>query len=36
MAVSDHVNLDEFMNGLKLRNPGENEFHQADCVSTHR
>ncbi len=29
MAVSDHVNLDEFMNGLKRRNPGETEFHQA-------
>ena len=29
MAVSDHVNLDEFMNGLKKRNPGETEFHQA-------
>jgi len=29
MAVSDHVNLDEFMNGLKRRNPGEIEFHQA-------
>jgi len=29
MAVSDHVDLDEFMNGLKRRNPGETEFHQA-------
>ena len=29
MAVSDHVNLDEFMQGLKRRNPGEPEFHQA-------
>lgn len=29
MAVSDHVNLDEFMNGLRRRNPGETEFHQA-------
>jgi glutamate dehydrogenase (NADP+) len=29
MAVSDHVNLDEFMNGLERRNPGETEFHQA-------
>jgi len=29
MAVSDHVNLEEFMEGLKRRNPGETEFHQA-------
>ncbi len=29
MAVSDHVNLEEFMNGLRRRNPGETEFHQA-------
>ncbi|MDH3468956.1 MAG: NADP-specific glutamate dehydrogenase [Gammaproteobacteria bacterium] len=29
MAVSDHVNLDQFMAGLKRRNPGETEFHQA-------
>jgi len=29
MAVSDHVGLDQFMEGLKRRNPGETEFHQA-------
>jgi len=29
MAVSDHVDLDQFMEGLKRRNPGEIEFHQA-------
>jgi glutamate dehydrogenase (NADP+) len=29
MAVSDHVNLEQFMDGLKRRNPGETEFHQA-------
>lgn len=29
MAVSDHVNLEQFMNGLERRNPGEREFHQA-------
>lgn len=29
MAVSDHVDLDEFMVGLKRRNPGEIEFQQA-------
>jgi glutamate dehydrogenase (NADP+) len=29
MAVSDHVNLEQFMAGLKRRNPGETEFHQA-------
>jgi glutamate dehydrogenase (NADP+) len=29
MAVSDHVDLDQFMTGLKRRNPGETEFHQA-------
>ncbi len=29
MAVSDHVNLDQFMAGLKRRNPDEREFHQA-------
>jgi glutamate dehydrogenase (NADP+) len=29
MSVGDHVNLDEFMVGLKRRNPGETEFHQA-------
>ena len=29
MAVSDHVGLDQFMDGLKRRNPGETEFHQA-------
>ena len=29
MAVSDHVNLEQFMEGLQRRNPGEHEFHQA-------
>ena len=29
MAVSDHVDIDQFMAGLKRRNPGETEFHQA-------
>ena len=29
MSVSDHVNLEQFMEGLKRRNPGETEFHQA-------
>ncbi len=29
MAVSDHVNLEQFMAGLQRRNPGEHEFHQA-------
>ncbi len=29
MAVSDHVDLQGFMDGVKRRNPGENEFHQA-------
>lgn len=29
MAPSDHVNLDQFMEGLTRRNPGEAEFHQA-------
>jgi glutamate dehydrogenase (NADP+) len=29
MAVADHVNLEQFMEGLKKRNPGETEFHQA-------
>ena len=29
MAVTDHVDLDKFMNGLQRRNPGETEFHQA-------
>ena len=29
MTVSDHVNLEEFMNGLRRRNPVETEFHQA-------
>ena len=29
MAVSDHVNLEQFMEGVKKRNPGETEFHQA-------
>ena len=29
MAISDHVDLDQFMAGLKRRNPGETEFHQA-------
>ncbi len=29
MAISDHVNLDQFMDGLKRRNPHETEFHQA-------
>ena len=29
MAVSDHVDLEQFMAGLKRRNPGEHEFHQA-------
>jgi len=27
--VTDHVDLDKFMNGLQRRNPGETEFHQA-------
>ncbi|MDP6673814.1 MAG: Glu/Leu/Phe/Val dehydrogenase dimerization domain-containing protein, partial [Gammaproteobacteria bacterium] len=29
MAVSDHVNLKKFVAGVKRRNPGETEFHQA-------
>lgn len=29
MAKDDHVNLDQFMEGLKRRNPGQTEFHQA-------
>ena len=29
MAISDHVNTDQFMVGLRRRNPGETEFHQA-------
>ena len=29
MAVSASDYLDNFMNGLKRRNPGETEFHQA-------
>jgi len=29
MAVSDHVNVEQFIAGLKRRNPGETEFHQA-------
>ena len=29
MAISDHVDLEQFMEGLKRRNPGETEFQQA-------
>ena len=29
MAVTDHVNLEQFMEGLQRRNPGQHEFHQA-------
>jgi len=29
MAISDHVDLEQFMEGVKRRNPGETEFHQA-------
>ena len=29
MAVSDHVDVQQFMEGVKRRNPGELEFHQA-------
>ncbi len=29
MAKSMQTRLDKFMNGLKRRNPGEDEFHQA-------
>ena len=29
MAVSDHVNLEQFMEGVKKRNPGQPEFQQA-------
>ena len=29
MAVTDHVDLDQFMAGLRRRNPHEKEFHQA-------
>ena len=29
MAISDHVDLEQFMEGLKKRNPGETEFQQA-------
>ena len=29
MVVADHVNLEQFMAGLRRRNSGETEFHQA-------
>ncbi len=29
MPVSDHVDLEQFMRGVKRRNPGQSEFHQA-------
>lgn len=29
MAMDEHVNIDQFMEGLKRRNPGQTEFHQA-------
>lgn len=29
MAIADHVDIEQFMSGLKRRNPGETEFHQA-------
>ncbi|MEM7138588.1 MAG: NADP-specific glutamate dehydrogenase [Myxococcota bacterium] len=29
MAVTDHVNLEQFMEGVKRRNPGQTEFHQS-------
>lgn len=29
MPISDHVDLHRFMEGVKRRNPGETEFHQA-------
>jgi len=29
MTVADHVNLEQFMNGVKKRNPSQVEFHQA-------
>lgn len=29
MAVSDHVDIEQFMDGLRRRNPGQTEFHQA-------
>lgn len=29
MAISDHVDLEQFMAGVVRRNPGESEFHQA-------
>ncbi len=29
MAVADHVNLEQFMEGVRKRNPGQPEFHQA-------
>jgi glutamate dehydrogenase (NADP+) len=29
MAVNDHVNLEQFMEGVKKRNPGQPEFQQA-------
>ena len=29
MAITDHVDLEQFMEGLKRRNPGETEFQQA-------
>jgi glutamate dehydrogenase (NADP+) len=29
MAVSDHVNLEDFMTGVERRNPGQSEFVQA-------
>lgn len=29
MAISDHINLDKFMEGVRERNPGQSEFIQA-------
>ena len=29
MAVSDHVNLEQFIEGVEKRNPGQPEFVQA-------
>jgi glutamate dehydrogenase (NADP+) len=29
MSVSDHVNLEQFIAGVRKRNPGQTEFHQA-------
>ena len=29
MAVSDHVNLEQFMEGVRTRNPGQPEYHEA-------